>query len=216
MKIPLANKLRRRIHLETAMLQDEVLEIVYSLESNAILHGGTCIWRCYAGNRFSEDLDFYFKITEQFETGLRKKLKERDLLLLKYKKTSNLLFSKISDGNIEVRLEVNLSPKKLVGVVRPYEKIDGSYVDIFTLSPEDLILEKISAYQSRKLIRDIYDIYHLSKYVQKEDQFKSQLLTFLNSIQKPIDEPNLKAIVYTGAIPSFKQILEYLNSRFSK
>jgi hypothetical protein len=31
-----------------------------------------------------------------------------------------------------------------------------------------------------------------------------------------LDEANLKALVYSGAVPSFSQMLEILNSRFSK
>ncbi|MFH1246948.1 MAG: nucleotidyl transferase AbiEii/AbiGii toxin family protein, partial [Candidatus Micrarchaeota archaeon] len=58
MNFPLANKLKKRLHLETATLQDEVVDLIYSI-SSPVLHGGTAIWRCYAGNRFSEDLDFY-------------------------------------------------------------------------------------------------------------------------------------------------------------
>ena len=68
MRIPLANKLKKRLHSETAFLQDEVIDIVYGLEPNAVLHGGTAIWRCYQGNRFSEDLDFYFIIGENLES----------------------------------------------------------------------------------------------------------------------------------------------------
>ncbi|HLD60378.1 MAG TPA: nucleotidyl transferase AbiEii/AbiGii toxin family protein [Candidatus Bilamarchaeaceae archaeon] len=210
MRIPLANKLKKRLHSETAFLQDEVIDIVYGLEPNAVLHGGTAIWRCYQGNRFSEDLDFYFIIGENLERELTKRIKERNLQLIKYKKTENVVFSKISNNNVEVRLEVNFLPQDKDIVVRPYEKIDGSFIDIFTLSPEQLLVEKINAYNSRRLIRDIYDIHHLIRYQEKKEETNNLLKSFVYKIKKPVDEENLKAIVYTGAIPSFKQILEAL------
>ena len=175
MRIPLANKLKKRLHSETAFLQDEVIDIVYGLEPNAVLHGGTAIWRCYQGNRFSEDLDFYFIIGENLERELTKRIKERNLQLIKYKKTENVVFSKISNNNVEVRLEVNFLPQDKDIVVRPYEKIDGSFIDIFTLSPEQLLVEKINAYNSRRLIRDIYDIHHLIRYQEKKEETNNLL-----------------------------------------
>ncbi len=214
MNIPISNRLKKRLHVETAVLQDELLDVVYALEENAVLHGGTTIWRCYGGNRFSEDLDFYFPVTEEFERRLVTKLKERNLQLLKYKKTENVLFAKISDGNVEVRLEVNSVAKNIRAIAKAYEKVDGNYIDIFTLSAEGLILEKISAYQSRKLIRDIYDIYHLTRYVEKDGLVKEQIRKFVSTMAKPLDEENLGVIVYSGAVPSFKQMIEAIRVRF--
>ena len=60
MKIPLQAKLRREIHRKVAYAQDLVVKEVYAVFDKAVLHGGTAIWRCYDGKRFSEDLDFYF------------------------------------------------------------------------------------------------------------------------------------------------------------
>jgi len=58
-KIPLEKRLKKRMDVEIAFLQDEVVEILYAIESRLVLHGGTAVWRCYGGNRLSEDLDFY-------------------------------------------------------------------------------------------------------------------------------------------------------------
>ena len=59
MKLPLFNRLKKRQHRELALLQDEITDIVYRISDEAVLHGGTAIWRCYGGNRFSEDIDIY-------------------------------------------------------------------------------------------------------------------------------------------------------------
>lgn len=208
MKIPLAKKLKKRAHAEVAILQDEVLEIFYSLcaEHEPVLHGGTAIWRCYGGSRFSEDLDFYADVGDGFENKLREELRGRGLNLLKYKKAPNVIFSKISDGTVEVRLEISLRkpPEK---VLKKYEKADGTYIDVYTLSPESLIAEKMKAYEGRRFIRDIYDIYHLSGYAEKP---VPGIPEFLSKIEPPVDEENLKVLVYSGVAPSFKGIVEAL------
>jgi hypothetical protein len=43
MKIPLANQLKNRQQVETALLQDEVIRIMYRITDDLIFHGGTGI-----------------------------------------------------------------------------------------------------------------------------------------------------------------------------
>ncbi len=215
MIIPLEKRLRKRMHVEIALLQDETAEILYGIENNLVLHGGTAVWRCYGGNRFSEDLDFYCRDAGRIEERLKTKLEERGLTVPKFKKTDNLIFCKVSNGGVEIRIEINHSARKAGAIVRPYEKTDGSFMDVLTLSPEDLVLEKIGAYSGRRFIRDIYDIYHLSNYLKNEIKIGPKVVEFLGSLKLPVDEENLKAIVYSGKIPSFEQIVEALKRRFT-
>ena len=58
-KIPLALRIKKAQHKEIAEAQDIVVEELYRIFSKAVFHGGTSIWRCYNGNRFSEDIDVY-------------------------------------------------------------------------------------------------------------------------------------------------------------
>ncbi|MFH1520773.1 MAG: nucleotidyl transferase AbiEii/AbiGii toxin family protein [Candidatus Micrarchaeota archaeon] len=213
MKIPLANKLKKRLHREIGLLQDEVLDIAYEIENSVILHGGTAIWRCYGGNRFSEDLDFYSK-PRKFENEFEALVKRRGLFITKIKKTDNLVFSKISNGEVEVRAEFNFS-KSVRGTLGTYERMDSSLTTIFTLSPEELIFEKIDAYSNRMLIRDIYDLVHLTAMVENPKSVAERMKSFLINVKKPVDEKNIKAIIYSGAVPSFEQMLEILKKRFS-
>jgi predicted nucleotidyltransferase component of viral defense system len=60
-KIPLSQRLKRRQHIEIARLQDIVMETLYRVFPESVLHGGTAIWRCYSGSRFSEDIDVYLE-----------------------------------------------------------------------------------------------------------------------------------------------------------
>lgn len=214
MIIPLEKRLRKRAQVELGMLQDEVMEILYGVENGLVLHGGTAIWRCYGGNRFSEDLDFYCVNIGNIEAGFRKKISERGLTVLKYKKTGNLLFCKISNGAVELRVEINFSATK-PAIPTAYEKMDGNSMDVFTLPEDGLILEKISAYAGRKFIRDIYDIYHLSGRAENSAPVRKAMRDLLAHAPAPVDESNLKALVYSGAVPSFSQMLEALRRRFA-
>ena len=213
MDLPFEKRLKKRAHIEVARLQDELIEVAYDLDNELVLHGGTAIWRCYAGSRFSEDLDLYSKHAELLDV-FKEKTTPRGLEVKKWKKTENLIFCKIANEVTEVRIEVNFK-KKTTPVVAAFEKTDGAFTDVLTLSPEDLILEKISAFNSRRLIRDIYDIYHLSNYIKDYSRVKPAVDEFFPNMPQPLDEENLNAIVYTGAIPTFKQIKEAIERRFS-
>jgi predicted nucleotidyltransferase component of viral defense system len=213
MRIPLSKRLRKRVHIELAMLQDEVIEIFYSLcgASEPVLHGGTAIWRCYDGARFSEYLDFYGDVPDGFELALVRTLGSRGLALAKYKAAPNVIFAKISNGTVTVKLEITRRkpPEK---ILKRYEKTDGGSLDIYTLSPETLIEEKMAAYRGRRFIRDIYDIYHLSNHTERRDI--KGLRGFLAGIEAPVDERNLRALVYTGIAPSFNEMVSALRRRF--
>lgn len=70
MQIPLEKRLRKRAQLEVALLQDEVIDLLYNIDSRLVLHGGTAIWRCYGGSRFSEDLDLYSRDVQKLQAAL--------------------------------------------------------------------------------------------------------------------------------------------------
>ncbi len=210
MIIPLHKRLRKRMHTEIASLQDELIELIYAIDNRLVLHGGTAIWRCYGGNRFSEDLDFYCRDSHNIEKLFVGKIKERSLEVLKFKKTENLIFCKVSNGSTIVRVEINFAVDKKA-LARPYERTDGSFMNVLTLTEEELILEKMEAYKNRRFIRDMYDIYHLSNYAMADSK---ALHKFLDSIHQPVDEKNLKTLVYSGAIPTFSQMLDSLKRRF--
>jgi len=218
MKITLFNKLRKQQHKDIAILQDDLVEIVYSIFPDIVFHGGTSIWRCFQGNRFSEDIDLYYYETPNFENKIKQAILDNNLNLLKFKKTENVIFSKIANSKVEVRLEIRLLEKKNIifknKIINQYEKAEGSSITVFSLTPEDLIIEKALAYKNRKLIRDIYDVYFLKSYVNLSLEQNKKLKEIINLWQKPEDEKNLRTIVYAGAVPSFEQLLLQIKRRF--
>lgn len=212
--LPLAKRLKRKAQLEIATLQDIVVEIVYKIDLNAVLHGGTAIWRCYAGTRFSEDLDFYLT-AQKFEEKFEKECKRCGIEIKKLKKTANLIFAKVELSSTVVSLEGNFSVRKK-GIIANYERVDGTKMPVYTLAPEELIREKMQAYLSRRLIRDLYDIYFLlTSGIANPSLIKNELKEFLQKLPEPKDEHVLKTLIYSGAVPSFKSMRDYLR-RFSR
>ncbi|MDO8625501.1 MAG: nucleotidyl transferase AbiEii/AbiGii toxin family protein [Candidatus Diapherotrites archaeon] len=212
MPIPLENRLRKQLHRDIARLQDEAMEILYTADSDLVFHGGTAIWRCYGGNRFSEDLDLYGKNIAGLAKNLPTVLAARGLETKKMKTTDSTLFGKVSDDRTEIRIEISsLTPAKPVAA--SYEKTDGHFMEILSLSARDLLLEKIGAYQNRRRVRDIYDILHLSSQVTVDSEIKKRAAELLADPPKPVDEPNLKAILFSGAVPTFAQMIEALRRR---
>jgi len=205
MDLPLNKKLKKREYINKGILQDQLIAIVYSIAPDAILHGGTGIWRCLKGNRFSEDLDFYLIPSKNFEIKFKEQIKNRGFELLKYKTTDNTIFSNISNGSTEVKFEASFQKKK--ATLTKYELIDGSYIDIYSITPKEYFYEKMQTYTKRKLARDIYDVYFLSDLFELDNKDKEIIIKFLDNIEKPIDEENLKAIVLIGACPTFDNII---------
>lgn len=202
-EIPIVLKLRKEGHKEIARAQDLLIEEVYRVFEDAVLHGGTAIWRCYKGNRFSEDLDFYLnkdnkKIEALFE-NLRK-----NFVIEKRKISENSLFSVLNFNGTIIRFEAIF--KKVKGELKEYEKADGNLISIYTLSAEELIKEKADAYLKRLKIRDLYDVFFLLRYADKTTDMNRLIKNF----KKPVDENELKVLIIEGLIPSVEGMLNYI------
>ena len=195
-------RLKKMQHKDIARAQDLIMEELYKIIDNAVLHGGTAIWRCYQGNRFSEDIDMYLPDNEKINIFFEN-LEKRGFIIEKKKITENSLYSNLKFERVYVRFEALF--KKVKSVLRDYETIDGNFITVSTLTPEELIKEKINAYLNRNKIRDLYDIFFLLRYVQKIAELKKIIEEFKN----PIDEKELKIIIFEGTVPNSKKMLEY-------
>ncbi len=215
MKIPLEKRLRRQAYRDVAELQDQIVEIVYYLMPHAVLHGGTAIWRCFDGNRFSEDLDFYIQMEDDFKTKLEEQMQLLRLRLTKFKHTPNTIYSNIENENTTVALEIALRPYENP-TTREYEKINGTAMDIFTPSAGELLVEKLNAYTNRKLIRDIYDAYHLSKTAELTKTQKEKIKPLIEKPPNPLDEKNLPNLILGGAVPPYPQMIQIIRQRLKK
>ena len=164
MKLPIIKLLKTRSYRDLATFQDAAMEMLYQTDSTVVLHGGTAIWRCYGGNRFSNDIDIYLRSkehTEKIKAGIEKMADVYGITMEKAKDTGHLVFIGLSLNGTYLKIEINYWETRIKPIAGRFERVDGGYIEIRTLSPEDLIMEKISAYKDRRFIRDIYDIYIL-------------------------------------------------------
>ena len=194
--------------LKIAQLQDYLVDIIYErIDPRAELHGGTAIWRCYGGNRFSEYIDIYMKreSTEKLirslpRYGMRITWTDKEI-------PTNM---KISDGVTELLLESK--DGSCENIIRQYMRVDGSSLTISVLGPTELLVRKIEAYEGRRLIRDLYDIFVLTNHIDRRDYTVSEKLSsFLETVRRPSDEKMLSSLIYSGNNTlSYREITGYL------
>ena len=201
-------KLKRRMHKDIAYAQDLIVSELYKIFPKTVIHGGTAIWRCYKGNRFSEDIDIYIRKDKEKIDKLFENLKKPGFLITKKRIKENSLYSTLIFNRTVVRLEAIFKDKQ--GIIKEYENSDGQLTTVYTLTPEDLVIEKISAYQNRKKIRDLYDIFFLLRYVKDEKNIRYHIRKFIADIPKPDDEENLKTIILSPPVPSIKEMIDYI------
>ena len=207
-RVPLHRRLRRENHKKIARLQDILVEVLYREFPRAVLHGGTAVWRCYSGNRFSEDVDVYIERDTEKLDRFFLELRRAGFEITKRRTTQNSLYSALSLDRTEVRFEALF--KRVEGILKGYETYEGILLNVFTLAPEELIIEKIDAYLNRRKIRDLYDIFFLLRYVVDAKGLKPALAGLLRDFKGPVDEGELKSVVLFGAVPTTEDMVEYL------
>src|SRR3989338_2739740 len=201
--IPLHLRLKKKAHQIIAYAQDLMMEEVYHFFPEAVLHGGTDIWRCYRGNRFSEDIDIYLASKGSVDAFFGK-LEQKGFTILKKRVKENALYSLLEFDRVQVRFEAVFTRKENA-VIKDYEMVDSNVMAVYTLSPDDLIKEKIAACVKRKKIRDLYDVFFLLRYVTAapRDLGRIEGVTIA-------DEENLPAIILSGPVPTGEDMRRYI------
>jgi len=205
--IPLILKLKKDIHKRIAIAQDLIIQELYNIFNDAVLHGGTAIWRCYNGNRFSEDIDVYLQKNIDKINLLFEKLNKQGFTLKKKKISKNSLYSVLEYNRAIIRLEALF--KKVSGSLKEYETADSNLITVYTLTPEQFILEKIDTYLKRRKIRDLYDIFFLLRYADV-NKIKNKLNQFIKHFNKPIDEKELRVLIIQGLVPTSEKMFDYI------
>ena len=90
---------------------------------------------------------------------------------------------------------------------------EGNLITVNALSPADLVREKLLAYRNRGLVRDVYDIFFLLRYVEDISQLRNDLLKFIKEFTNPVDEPELKVLILEGLVPSTRKMIEYIRGK---
>jgi len=212
MKIPLISKIRKELHRNIAFAQDLLLEETIKIIPSSVFHGGTCIWRCYGGKRFSEDLDFYFPNNKKLIEKLFKTLENKGFEIKKKKISERSVYSELIYNRVSIRLEATF--QKIRGVLLDYEKIDGTLLSIYGLNAEQLLNEKINTYLKRKKIRDLYDVFFLIKLVRNFSLVDKNIKKIFEEKSVPEDMGDLKVLLLEGIIPEFNELKEYIKRKW--
>jgi len=209
---PIEIKLKSHVQVAIARIQDLALESLLALDSKIILHGGTAIWRCYKGKRFSYDIDIYVSKSqrEKIYKELTWELSKRNLSMNYNAMTENVI--SVFDNEAKVKLEMMINAR-IKSITKEYERADGSFMFVNTLTADALINEKIKAYDSRRYERDLYDIYHLVSTQEISKKTRNALISFINKMQPPIDKDSLSSIVYEGAVPNYNNLVDGIKRR---
>lgn len=198
-----------------AMLQDRAAESIFSARVGAVFHGGTAVWRCYGGERFSKDIDIYVKNRQAVEKILYRLMRGgMRHELLQERKTSFGLYRNyaVRSGLSDIALQTTFA--KMKGSIATYELVNGSYTNVVSLTAEELLLEKLDALIDRSKARDLYDIWILSRYNVSKKVSEAIGKAFGKQI-KIIDYDELRHTVY-GLLPTMEEMKEAIIRRVSE
>ncbi|MBS3175530.1 nucleotidyl transferase AbiEii/AbiGii toxin family protein [Candidatus Woesearchaeota archaeon] len=210
-KIPLQVRLKRESHRKIAYAQDLIIKEVYTVFNTAVLHGGTGIWRCYHGKRFSEDLDFYLSKENEKINLLFDNLKKLGFKIKKKKISENSVYSELELDRTPVRLEATF--QKVAGIICDYEMSDGTITVIYSLTPEIFLVEKLNTYLKRFKVRDLWDVFFLLKNIENPQKIK-EIEKLIKNYKDPIDEGDLKIILLEGIVPTANEMIEYIKRKW--
>jgi predicted nucleotidyltransferase component of viral defense system len=214
---PIISRLNNPEYIALAEMQDRFIDMIYSFDGNFVMHGGTAIWRCYSGNRFSFDIDGYIRSSNEFEllnNFITFEISKRKMKLRTIRAISGALFIYITvSPTTELKVELIPPKNKITPTRANYERADGSAISILTLSPEDFIAEKIDAYSHRRYMRDLYDIFQLVNRVENKSKIRSKLRKFISGIENPIKEDELGPLIINGITPSFNDMVKYIGGK---
>ncbi len=205
-----------------AILEDSLVDLIYSSYDSLVMHGGTAIWRCYGGNRFSRDVDFYANLDPKDESAFQKELhkllaaNDYPIREEKFNNKTNTLHVIVRGYNTTGKLDITFAHAK--GEAVEYARIDGSKRIIHALSPENLLNEKINVYVSKfkdgmAEIQDMYDIMVLKDRVNNPS--KKTLASLKNMIstvrgKPPKNENELEGLILAGISIPYDRIIETL------
>jgi len=168
---------------EKDYLQDLILLSIYSrVGDELVFKGGTCLYKIYGLNRFSEDLDFTLvkmvdagKLSENITHDLNLfNIKGRIKETKKYGNEINVrmlfngpLYKGGKETQCFIPLNISLREKTILDAkketIKPmYREIPN--FDVFIMHEKEILAEKIRAILTRNKPRDVYDLWFLLRH----------------------------------------------------
>jgi len=138
-------------------LQDEVLKIVFGIEDEFYLTGGTALSRFYQEKRYSDDLDFFTNSSTRFNFAIKNILAEplKDFTIETELDSRDFVRIKING-----LLQVDFVNDRLPRYKEPTVLENGYKIDTI----ENILSNKITAVIGRDNPKDIFDIYLINRY----------------------------------------------------
>ncbi len=142
---------------ELYKLQDKVLGIIFSVENEFYLTGGTCLSRFYHEKRYSDDLDFFTHNSGRFSfavKNIKAKLQENYNIATEVDSKNFIRFK------IDNMLQLDFVNDTAYRYKDPVIKENGYIID----NIENILSNKITAVIGRDNPKDIFDIYLICKF----------------------------------------------------
>jgi len=201
-----------------AVLEDMLVGMLYRYGGGFTFHGGTCVWRCCKGNRFSRDVDFYYDLAgadrSDFTKELVKYIKDSGIAVKEkgYSNTTDTL-SIVVETNTKCKLDINFRYKK--GSPIDYNMVDGSLMKVIGLTAAELLDEKIGVQMEKcakgtSEIQDLYDIWILKDRVTMTAELGRRLSLAVDATRasSPANAGSLDSLILSGVAPTVDQILD--------
>jgi len=218
-----------------------LLSISRRVKDELVFKGGTCLFKFYKLDRFSEDLDFTLQRDLNIEGLIEKishdlnifgaecKIKEVKrvyntvMITLKIK---GPLYTGEEKTLATMRIDINTkSGIELKPLLHRYTPLysDVPSFSIFIMHEKEILAEKIRAILTRTKAKDIYDVWFLLK---KGVEFDLELIkkkleyyelewdkkAFINAINKPeIWETELEPLLKT--LPKFNEVRKFIHKK---
>ena len=138
-------------------LQDKILDIVFDVEDEFYLTGGTALSRFFYAKRYSDDLDFFTNNSQRYPYALKNIIsKLHDNFKLKYEINSR----DFARFKIDSILQVDFVNDRVLRYKEPNILENGYKID----NIENILTNKLTAVIGRDNPKDIFDIYLIDKY----------------------------------------------------
>ncbi len=192
-------------YAEKDYLQDLILfSISRNTKDEMVLKGGTCLYKFYKLDRFSEDLDFsllneinvdkLFKgiIRDLKAFGIRAEILEKKKVfnsVLASFRISGPLYSGNDQSTCRIRMDINLKSEvalkpELMRLISAYRDVPTCFVQV--MKEKEILAEKVRAVLTRNYARDVYDLFFLiEKGIKIDLGLVNKKMRYYNEVWNP-------------------------------
>jgi len=137
-------------------LQDEVLALVFKVENEFYLTGGTCLSRFYLEKRYSDDLDFFTNSSSRYSFAV-KNIKNELM------KCFDVKMEVDSKDFVRFRINDFLQVDFVNDIASRYKEVVLTKDNFLIDNIENILSNKITAVMGRDNPKDVFDIYLIAK-----------------------------------------------------